>query len=236
ELGRHRNRQSSAYCNVNHLLAHALGMHIEWYSPPASRNAIKHRLPEIETALRHATFPVNAKCESIDGRHLLKQHSHRIAAIRSMCRLVQPFNRVICIGTVDPLISVHPQTNTELQPPHHALFADVLQHLQVAVAFLVRQLRYAHVITRYFQQKWISKQEVRIRNLADEVIPDTKSQVKAIESLRSQHVEILRPHGAVVIPWQVFNIAAEQPGQASHLVRRLLHRCFYRSESSNRVC
>src|SRR4029079_5755430 len=110
---------------------------------------------------------------------------------------VQSLDRVIGIGAVDPIVSVHPQTNIELKTPHHALFADVSEHLQVAITLFIGQLRDAHLVPRYAEQKGIGKEEVSICDFPDEVIADSKCQVEAIEPLRYQEIEIGRPHGPV---------------------------------------
>src|ERR1039458_6502883 len=49
----------------------------------------------------------------------------------TVVRLIQTFNGVIRIGTIDPLVAVHPQAKLKFHAARDRLLADELQHPQI---------------------------------------------------------------------------------------------------------
>jgi len=119
-------------------------------------------------------------------------------------------------------------------PPRGALIADVTHHHQVVVAFRVGQPIGLYVIPRNRQQKGIREIKVRILDPVGCVIPQPERQVKPVEPLNRQHVEIAIPEPAVVVPGLVLDIAAKQPADPAHRVGRSLDRRLSRRKGRER--
>src|SRR2546422_8889061 len=102
----------------------------------------------------------------------------------------QPTDGVISIRTVDPFVTVHPETQLELQAARYGLLADEFQHFEIAVAFRIRQLRCSHFVRRHEKQEGIREQKIGIGNSTKKVVTEAEAQVEAIEAVRSQHGEI----------------------------------------------
>ena len=52
-----------------------------------------------------------------------------------MIRARQPFDRVVSMRTVDPFVTVHPDTQLKLQAASDSQFADEFQSFKIAIAF-----------------------------------------------------------------------------------------------------
>src|SRR4051812_2219871 len=112
----------------------------------------------------------------------------------------QPGNRVIRVRAVDPFVAVHPQSELEIDAAGNGLLADIAQHLEIVIALAVRELRNTNVVPGYRHEEGIREQEVRVRDLTNEVITDSECEVESIEALAGQEIEILRPHLAIIEP------------------------------------
>src|SRR5581483_5261962 len=97
----------------------------------------------------HSALTVDAESDAADLRYGLQKCAQSIPAVSTMCLGVQAFDGVVGIGTVDPTVAMHPDAELEIDAPRDRLLADEAQHLQIAFAFRVRQLRHAHVIPRH---------------------------------------------------------------------------------------
>ena len=104
----------------------------------------------------------------------LQQRAHGVAAVGAVSLARQSLDGVVGVGAVDPLVAVHPDAELELHAAGHGLLADELQHLEVAVALGVRQLRNPHVVARHGQQERIGKEEVAVGDVAKEVVADAE--------------------------------------------------------------
>ena len=125
---------------------------------------------------------------------------------------------------------MHPDAELELHAASHGLLADEAQHLEVAVALRIGQLRDADLVSRNVEQERIGEQEVSVGDAADEVVADAEGEVEAVEALGGQHGQIGGPHLAVVVPGLVFHVAGEESGDAADDVGGLLHDGSYDGE------
>ncbi len=132
----------------------------------------------------------------------------------------QPRDGVVGIRAVDPFVTVHPESQLELQAARYGLLADEFQHLEIAIAFRLWQLRRPYLVARNGKQERVGEEEVGIGNAPKKVVAETEAQVEAVEALRSQHGEIARPHLAVVVPGFILDIAREEPQQAANCICR----------------
>ena len=221
-LGRNRHRQSAAQRGIDHALVHALGVHVDFHLAAACRNALEDSLPELVTSLRDAALSVYAKGDAADLRNRLEQSADRVTAIRAVGFGSEAFDGVVGVGARDPAVAVHPDAQLELHAARHGLLADEAQHLQVAIALGVRQLRHAHVIPGHGKQEWIGKQKVRIGDGGQEVVADAQREIEPVEALRRQHGQVRRPHLAVVVPGLVFDFAGEEARDAADGIGRAL--------------
>src|SRR5436190_9834483 len=84
EFGRDSNGQAGGEGVLNHLPVDPFGVEIDFDAPPTARNSIEKRLPKIVAALSNPAFPVDAKRDSVDGRHCFEQRSQSVATVRCM--------------------------------------------------------------------------------------------------------------------------------------------------------
>src|SRR5689334_18577746 len=101
EFWRHAKRHSGRGRNIEHLLRHAFRMHVDFDGAPASPHAIENRFPEIEAAFLYAAFAVHAERNATNGRALLQEQTHGIAAIWPLRGFVQSLDRVVRIWAID---------------------------------------------------------------------------------------------------------------------------------------
>src|SRR6185437_2579879 len=145
-LGRNLHPLPAAQRGIDHPLIHALGVHVDFYWTAACRNTLEHGFPEIVTALRDSAFTVYTKRDSADLRHSLEQSSDSVTAVRALVPSSETFNCVIRIRARVPTVAMRPNAQLEIHAARDRLLADEAEHLQVAIAFGVRQLRHAHAI------------------------------------------------------------------------------------------
>ncbi len=221
-LRRDLHRLARAQRGVDHPLVHPLGVHVDLDLSAAGRHAVEYRLPELVASLLDPALAVDAEGDTADLRDGLEQRTHRVAAVGAVSFGSEAFDRVVRLRARDPLVAVHPDAQLELHAARRGLFADEAQHLQVAIAFGVGQLRHAHVVPGHGEQERIREQEVAVGDAVQEVVADAESEAEAVEALRGQHGEVRRPHLAVVVPGLVLDLAGEQPRDAADGVGRML--------------
>ena len=73
-------------------------------------------------------------------------------------------------------MAVSPYAKLKVDPVGHRLRADEPQHLEVAIAFFVRQIDGAHVVSRHREQERVGKQEIRVAHIVEEVVADAQVQ------------------------------------------------------------
>jgi len=107
-----------------------------------------------------------------------------------------------------------------------SLFPDELQGLQVAAAFLLRQVRYLDAVAGHRNQEGIGEVEVDVRDelvAVGIVVLHAKGQREAVEALRCEQCQVVPPAVAVVEPGKIFHVALKAAGYAAHRHRRLLY-------------
>src|SRR5207253_732850 len=87
--------------------------------------------------------------------------------------------------------------------------------LKIAVAFAVGQALDTNVIASNGYKKRIGEVEIAIADLPREVVSDPQGEAEPVESLRRQHGQVFGPHGAIVVPGLVFDVAHEAPRDAA---------------------
>ena len=220
---------------VHHGLVHALGVHVDLDLAAAGGDAVEDGLPELVAAFFDAALAVDAEGDAADRRAGFQQRADGIAAVGAVRFRGEPFDGVVGVRAVDPLVAVHPEAELEIDAAGHGLLADELQHFQVAVALGVGELRDAHVVAGDVEQERIGEEKIGVGDAAQEVVADAEAQVEAVEALGGQHREVARPHFAVVVPGLVFDVAGEEAGDAADRVGGALRKCCLDGEGGGRV-
>ncbi len=214
-LGRNLDGQTRGHGGIYHGLVHALGVHIDLDLATAGGHAVEHRLPELVAAFLHTTLAVDPEGDAAHRRAGLQQCAHRIAAVGPVRVRGEALDGVVGMRAIDPLVAVHPEAELELHAASHRLLADEAEHLEVAIALGIGQLRYPHTVAGNIEQERVGKEKVGVRDAAEKVVADAETQVEAVEALGGQHGEVVRPHFTVVVPGLVFDVAGEETGDAS---------------------
>ncbi len=218
--GRDRHGRAGGERRVDHVLIHALGVHVDLDGATTRGDTLEDGFPELVAALLDAALAMHAERDAADLWHLLQEQPHRVATIRPVRLGGEPLDGGVRVWAGVPFVAVHPQPELELQAARRRLARDEPQHLEVAVALGVGELRHAHVVAGHREQEWIAEDEVCVGDVGEEVVADPQREVEAVEALPGQHREIRGPHLAVVEPGLVFDVAREQARDAADAVGR----------------
>ncbi len=130
-----------------------------------------------------------------------------------------------------------PQSQSERQAPARALFPDVPEGFEVALALRGGQSLHRNRMSRNVQQKRIRETQVVVEHdLVDQVVvPAAHAEGESVESLGHQFGQIFVPERVVIEPWFVLRLAGEQTGDAAYRVRRALRPGRHLRERRDRV-
>src|ERR1700691_5072167 len=205
-------------------------MHVDLDFAATARDGFKQRLPEGIASFRDSALPVHAKREPLNLRAFLQKNGQRIAAILCMRLGRKPFDTVMCVRTVGPLVSMGPQSQLEFQSPRTCFGGDKTQHLKIFLPLLrgkrskilfsrlAAKPNHPHIVTRYVDEIWVREVEVVAGHAAREVVANSKGEVEAIEAAGHQEIQIASPKIPVVVPGLVFDFTAECASNASDFI------------------
>jgi hypothetical protein len=187
--------------------------------------------------------------QPLNLRALLQQHRQRVAAICRVRLLRQPFDAVIRMRAVGPLVSMRPESQLEVQPARGGLRGNEFQRLQVHLPFAIAelnrrgqhssvrssQLHHAHAVPRNVDQIWIGKVQVIARYAPGKVVLKPEREAKPVESARYQQIQIPQPEILVVEPRFVLNFTAKIAPDAPHFIGRPLQNWLRQAQRGSRV-
>ena len=182
-LRRHVDRHAGRQRAIDHRSIDALRVQIDLDAAAAARDAVEHGLPEVVAALRDAALAVNAEGDGRYGGAGAQHRRQRVAAVRGVRLVREALDKVSGVGTPGELVSVHPDAKLELEPAGDSLVADEAQHLEVAVALRVRQVRDAHVVAGHVDEERIEEQQVAVGDLLQEVVAEAEGQMEPVEAV-----------------------------------------------------
>lgn len=111
----------------------------------------------------------------------------------------------------------------EFQAVSGGLITDPAQHLEILVAFCIRKLHCAHVVSRNGKQEGIGKVEVSVGDHVRVIVANAEAQREAVESLGGEHGEIRRPHRMIVVPGLVLDITQKASVHRAHRIGGLFY-------------
>src|SRR6185369_629878 len=182
DLDRHSRRQS----RIDHGLIDAFGVQINLDAAATLADTVEDHSPEIIAAFGDAAFTMDAQGDAADGGTGLQQSRDRVPTVRAMGVAREAGDRIIWIGAVQPFVTVHPETEIELEAARNGLFADELQHFQIPVALGIGQLRNAHFITRHGEEEGICEEEIAVGDILKKIVANPEAEIEAVETLRGQ--------------------------------------------------
>src|SRR5262249_13323396 len=156
--------------------------------------------PEGVARLRNAALAVDAEGDAVDGRAGLEEGPESVPGVGGVVGVGESLDRVVDAQIPGPLVAVGPEAELEMEPARRGGVADEAEGLQVPGPLLVRQAGGPDVIAGGRDQERIGEVEVRVADLAEEVVADPEGQMEAVEALRGEHGEIPLPERAVVEP------------------------------------
>ncbi len=217
-LRRERHRQTGRERHLQGGRVETLRVQVETHPAAGSHHAVEHRPPEVPAPLRDAALAVGPDRQPTDRRAGLQQGLERVAAVLGVTLWGEPLDRVSRIGALEPLVPVRPQPDLEVQPTGDSLLGGEPQHLQVALALLVRELRDPNTGAGHVHEERIREVEVPVGHVPGEVVPEPDHEVDAVEALRHHHRQVATPEALVVEPGLVVLLTGEEAGDASHRV------------------
>src|SRR5262249_33678159 len=123
KLRRDRYQQTGVQRDLNHLLIHALGVHIELDTPSALGEPLENRFPERVASLGDSALAVDAEGHTSDRRTGGQERAQGIPAVRSVFVGRESFNRMICVRAVSPLVSMGPEAELKMQAASRSFVA-----------------------------------------------------------------------------------------------------------------
>ena len=196
-------------------------MQIELDWPTRAPGALEDHPPQLVAALADPALAVRADGQAGDVRTLLQEERQGVTAVRPQPLGREPFDPVVGVGAVRPLVRVGPQPELEVQAAARRLVADEAQHLQVGVTLAVGEVRRAHVVARDREQEGVGEVQVGVPDPRREVVAEPEGEIEAIEALGHEHREIGGPELPVAEPRLVLDVAAEKAHAAPNGVRGL---------------
>src|SRR5205807_7858406 len=178
---------------------------------------------------------VNAKRYPADRRASSEQGGQRIATIRRVGFARQPFDAVVCLRTVHPLIGVRPKVQLKMQAAPRCLVADESQLLEIPITLCRRQRHSPNVVAGNSDHKWISEMEIGVAYVRREIIPEPQRQAEAIEPVSGKLREIAAPKRTIVEPRFVLDVARKQARDAPNSIRRFLDDPVYTLQVCERI-
>jgi hypothetical protein len=157
KLGRNREFRAGIQCDADHLVSHALGMHVDPQAFAVPGASVEDGLPQIVAALGHAAFAVDAKGHSRNSRAFLENEGQGVAGIRRLGLRREAGDDMVRLRAVRPFVGVGPKSELELQTAKRRLVADKPQHLQIQIALRIRQVARPHIIARNSQKERVGE-------------------------------------------------------------------------------
>ncbi len=154
-----------------------------------------------------------------------KQAGDGVAAIGREVLVGDAAHGVVGPRHVVEIVALRPQCQLELEPAALRFAADELQHLEVGVALLRRQVLDVDGKAIEREQERIGEVEVDVgdpRVVVGVVVPHAQRQGEAVEAVGREHGEVVAPLLAVMEPGLVLFLRAEQPRHRADAGGRLL--------------
>src|SRR5262249_45182549 len=103
------------------------------------------------------------------------------------------------------------------------------------VAFGIRELRDADVVSFDAKEERVGEKKVGVGNLAQEIVTNAKGEMEPVEALGCEIGQITRPHVAILEPRLVFHVAGKQAGDGARTVGGLFSCYGARREDGGRI-